>query len=111
MVGQFDIILVDLNPTTGNEKGKTRPCLIVSNTNFTKITRFAWVLPITNRSVKFPTDIQLVTTHHAVEGVIDCAQIRTLDLNARHYKKVDTLDESVSQSVKEVVLALVGSEL
>lgn len=31
MVNQFDIIIVDLDPTKGMEKGINRPCVIVSN--------------------------------------------------------------------------------
>lgn len=45
------------------------------------------------------------------DGLVDSAQIRTFDLNARNYKKVDTLEGLVTQSVKKVVFALVSGEL
>jgi len=108
MVKQYEIINVDLDPTKGNEKGKKRPCLIVSNTEFVNITKFAWVLPITGRGLKYPTDIELKTKENKIYGIIDCAQIRYLDLQARPYEYVDALDNSVILSIKDVVCSILG---
>lgn len=109
MVKQYDLISVNLEPTTGNEKGQKRPCLVVSHTEFTKVTKFVWVLPITNRKLKYPTDVALITEYNKVKGIIDCAQIRSLDLNARPFKVIDTLDHLIIHDVKEVLFYLLDS--
>lgn len=108
MVKQYEIINVDLNPTKGNEKGKKRPCLIVSNTEFVNITKFAWVLPITSRKMKYPTDVELKTKNNKANGIIDCTQIRSLDIQVRPYEYVDTLDDSVILNIKDVVFNILG---
>lgn len=108
MVKQYEIINVDLDPTRGNEKGKKRPCLIVSNTEFVNITKFAWIFPITSRGLKYPTDIELKTKENKIYGIIDCAQIISLDLQARPYEYVDTLDDPVILSIKDVVYNILG---
>jgi len=103
---QYDIVSISLEPTKGNEKGKRRPCLVISHTEFTQVTQFAWILPITNRHAKYPTDIDLKTMDHAVTGTVDCAQIRSLDVSARPYQILDHLDETVVHDIKDVVFNL-----
>ena len=103
MVKQYDIISIDLEPTKGQEKGKKRPCLVISRTEFTQVTKFAWVLPITNRKLRYPTDIALVTKDNKVKGIVDCAQIRALDLKSRSHIVVDTLDKVVINDIRDVV--------
>ena len=108
MVEQYDIVIIDLEPTKGNEKGKRRPCLIVSKTEFTNLTKFAWVLPITGREQKYPTDIALHTQNSVIIGVIDAAQIRALDINSRSYQVIDKLDRAVINKVKDVVSGILN---
>lgn len=107
MVKQYDIVIIDPEPIKGNEKGKKRPCLIVSQTEFTNLTKFAWVLPITSRDLKYPTDIKLQTKNNIIAGVIDAAQIRALDINLRSYKVIDKLDRSLINKVKDVVFSII----
>lgn len=109
MVKQYDVIIIDLEPTKGQEKGKKRPCIVISHTEFTKVTKFVWVLPITNRKLKYPTDIDLKTKDNKVKGIIDCAQIRALDLKARSYRVVDELDYSIINDLKDVIFNILVS--
>lgn len=108
MVKQYDVIIVDLEPTIGNEKGKKRPCVVVSDSNFTEVTKFGWVLPITNRAKRYPTDISLVTVDNAITGIVDCTQIRALDLNTHPYKIVDKLDQSIINNIKDVLSSIIN---
>lgn len=57
----FDIRFIDLNPTRGREKGKTRPCLIANKPMRIDNVDFVWISPIITRDVLFPTDILLKT--------------------------------------------------
>ncbi|WP_143810463.1 type II toxin-antitoxin system PemK/MazF family toxin, partial [Oenococcus oeni] len=46
MVNLYDVIKLDFNPVIGTEKGNYRPCLVISDTEFNKVSGFAWVIPI-----------------------------------------------------------------
>lgn len=105
MVKQFDIIIVNLDPIKGREKGKNRPCVIISNNVVNANSAFVWALPITSREAKYITDIPLKTKHQQVAGIIDSVQIRALDIESRGYKVVDQLQKSVQSLVMESIEA------
>src|SRR5699024_2228131 len=105
MVKQFDIVIVDLDFTQGDEKGENRPCVIISNNLVNKNSSLIWALPITSRKPKYVTDIPLKTKQQNVGGLIDRVQIRTLDIEARGYKVVDHLLENIQSSILESVEA------
>lgn len=88
-------------------KGKKRSCVVVSNSNFTQVTKFGRVLPITNRAKRYPTDISLVTVDNVITGIVDCTQIRALNLNTRPYKIVDKLDKSIINNIKDVLSSII----
>lgn len=105
MVNQFDIIIVDLDPTKGMEKGINRPCVIVSNNLVNANSSFVWALPITSRESRYVTDIPLKTKYNKVSGIIDSVQIRALDIGSRKYKVVDQLQENIRPLVIESIEA------
>lgn len=65
------------------------------------------MLPITSRKLKYPTDVTLKTKKNNVKGIIDCTQIRALDLKVRPYQVVDELDGTVISQVKDVLLNII----
>ncbi|MBO1198137.1 type II toxin-antitoxin system PemK/MazF family toxin [Staphylococcus simiae] len=98
-VKQFDILYIDLDPTKGREKQKIQPCLVINNDMTIKGTNFVWILPITSREPKFPTDIEVKSKKRLVTGVIDTVQIRALNLNAHEYNYRDELQDSLKNDV------------
>lgn len=107
-IKQFDIIFIDLNPTRGREKQRVRPCLVVNNDLSIMGTHFAWVLPITNREVRYPTDIELKTKKNLVKGTIDTVQLRVLDLDARSHNKKDELQDNLRNEVLTAIKAQIN---
>jgi len=105
MVNQFDIVIVNLDPTKGAEKGKNRPCVIVSNNLVNANSSFVWALPITSREPRYATDIPLKTKQQNVKGVIDSVQIRSLDMKSRGYKVVDHLQDNLHPFILEAIEA------
>jgi len=105
MVNQFDVVIVNLDPTKGAEKGKNRPCVIVSNNLVNTNSSFVWALPITSRKPRYATDIPLKTKQQNVKGVIDSVQIRSLDLKSRGYKVVDQLQDNLHPFILEAIEA------
>ncbi|QUM66709.1 type II toxin-antitoxin system PemK/MazF family toxin [Staphylococcus delphini] len=102
-IKQFDIIYIDLNPTRGREKQNMRPFLVINNQMMIDGTEFVWVVPITNRELRYPTDIELKTKKGLVSGVIDTIQIRALDLNARQHHYKDALQDNLKSKVLKAI--------
>ena len=95
-LNQYDIVLVNLDPTIGSEIKKTRPCVIFSPNEMNKYLRTIVVAPMTTKSRKYPTRIEIKHDNKIGWVVID--QIRTID-KARIIK---TLGKLSSPEIKEV---------
>jgi mRNA interferase MazF len=74
---QYEIILVNLNPTMGSEINKTRPCIVISPNEMNKHLRTIIVAPVTTASKNYPTRIEI--KHNDKIGWIVVDQIRTID--------------------------------
>ncbi|MBT3424307.1 MAG: type II toxin-antitoxin system PemK/MazF family toxin [Bacteroidetes bacterium] len=74
---QYEIVLVNLDPTIGSEIKKTRPCVIISPNEMNKYLRSIVVAPMTTKSHKYPTRIEVKHDNKIGWVVID--QIRTID--------------------------------
>lgn len=89
---QYEVILVDLNPTVGREIQKVRPCLIISpnEMNFDNII----VAPMTSTNKDYPTRVKLDEKSYVV---LD--QIRTLSTK-RVIKKLNI--PVTTHNIKEI---------
>ena len=76
-LNQYQIVLVNLNPTIGSEIKKTRPCVIISPDEMNKYLRTVIISPMTTKSKKYPTRIEV--KHDQKIGWIVLDQIRTID--------------------------------
>ncbi len=76
-LSQFQIVLVNLDPTIESEIKKTRPCVIISPDEMNKHLRTIVVAPMTTKSKKYPTRIEV--KHDRKTGWIVIDQIRTID--------------------------------
>ena|SRR5215469_4406180 len=97
-----DIYLVSLDPTRGHEQQGRRPVLIVSHSDFNRLTRVPIVVPITTggnfaRTAGFA--VSLIGAGTQTTGIIRCDQPRALDLGARAARKVETVPDTISDEV------------
>ena len=76
-VKQYQIVIVNLDPTIGSEIKKTRPCVIVSPDELNLNLRTVVVAPITSNKKKYPTRVKV--SFENKEGRIVIDQIRTID--------------------------------
>ena len=74
---QYQIVLVNLDPTIGSEIKKTRPCVIISPNEMNKYLRTIIVAPMTTSSRKYLTRIEV--KHDKKIGWMVIDQIRTID--------------------------------
>lgn len=99
-INQYQIVLVNLNPTIGSEIKKTRPCVIISPDEMNKFLRTIVVAPMTTKSKKYPTRIEV--KHDKKIGWIVIDQIRTID-RERIIKVLGRLSIPEIKEVKSVM--------
>ena len=97
---QYEIVLVNLDPTIGVEMKKTRPCVIISPDEMNKYLRSIIIAPMTTQSKKYPTRIEVKHDNKIGWVVID--QIRTIDKR----RVIKTLDRLSKPEIKEVKAVL-----
>ena len=76
-LGQYQIVLVNLEPTIGSEIKKTRPCVIVSPDEMNRHLRTIIIAPMTSKSKSYPTRVRVKKQNESGWVVID--QLRTID--------------------------------
>jgi mRNA interferase MazF len=99
-IKQYQIILVNLDPTIGSEIKKTRPCVVISPDEMNKHLRTVVIAPMTTRSKKYPTRIKI--KHDNKIGWIVLDQIRTID-KQRIIKIFGELQDSEIKELKSVL--------
>jgi len=99
-LNQYQIVLVNLDPTIGSEMKKTRPCVIISPNEMNKYLQTIVVAPMTSSSKPYPTRVEI--KHQKKKGWIVLDQIRTIDRN-RIIKVAGILLSNEIEEVKSVI--------
>ncbi|WP_346854130.1 type II toxin-antitoxin system PemK/MazF family toxin [uncultured Draconibacterium sp.] len=99
-IKQYQIILVNLDPTIGSEIKKTRPCVVISPNEMNKYLRTVVIAPMTTNSKKYPTRVKI--KHDNKVGWIVLDQIRTI-VRQRIIKVFGELQDSEIQELKSVL--------
>ncbi len=99
-VKQYQIVLVNLDPTVGSEIKKTRPCVIISPDEMNRHLNTIVISPMTSTSKKYPTRIKI--KHNKKTGWIVIDQIRTID-KTRVIKVLGELTRKETAQVKSVL--------
>ena len=99
-INQYDIVLVNFDPTLGSEMKKTRPCVVLSPNEMNKYLQTIVVAPLTSSSKPYPTRVQI--NHPTTKGCIAIDQVRTID-RLRIVKRFETLLASEITQVKNVI--------
>ncbi len=94
---QYDVYLVNLNPTIGSEQFGKRPVLIVSN-NYENLIDIVTIIPITSQKEGrrvYPNEF-LFKTELEKPSILLCQQIRTIS-KKRLIKKLTTINNPKTQ--------------
>ncbi len=97
---RFDIFLVRLDPTTGAETAKTRPCVVVSPNELNRAIATAIMAPMTSVRRGWPTRIEV--TFQGKTGEIALDQIRAVD-KVRLVKKLGSLNSETADAVLDAL--------
>ena len=100
MVNRFDVYLVSLDPTTGSEIKKSRPCVIISPDEMNSVLSTVIVAPMTSTIRNYPTRVQ--TSFQNKKGEVALDQIRTVD-KIRLYKKLGLINTNTAAKITSVL--------
>jgi len=97
---QYQIVLVNLNATIGNEIKKTRPCVVISPNEMNRFLQTIVLAPMTSSSKNYPTRVEV--DHDKKKGWVVIDQIRTVD-RKRVIKILGDLTEKEITEIKSVL--------
>ena len=100
VIERFDIFLVRLDPTTGAETAKTRPCVVVSPNELNRAIATVIIAPMTTVRRGWPTRIEV--TFQGKTGEIALDQIRAID-KIRLVKKLGSLNPETAGAVLDAL--------
>jgi mRNA interferase MazF len=99
-IKQYQIVLVNLDPTNGGEMKKTRPCVVISPDEMNKYLQTIVVAPMTSSSKPYPTRVEV--KHNKTKGWVVLDQIRTID-RKRIVKLFNSLTDKEVYKVKTII--------
>lgn len=103
MVKRFDVYLVNLDPTVGNEIKKKRPCLVISPDELNRNISTVIVAPMTTKGHNYPTRVSC--TFNDKKGQILLEQMRAVD-KKRLIKRLGKVGSFVQAQVFSVLSEL-----
>ena len=103
VIRQYEVYLVNLDPTVGFEIKKSRPCIIISPNEMNKFISTVIIAPMTTKSKSYPTRVDL--NFQGKKGYIVLDQIRTVD-KSRLIKKLGATDLKTIQKIKKIILEM-----
>ena len=98
---QFEVYLVNLDPTIGHEIKKTRPCVVISPNEMNHSIRTVIIAPMTTKGRPYPTRVPVVFQKKSGQIVLD--QIRTVDSIRLHHRL-----GSVSEHAQKSIITTLG---
>ena len=100
MVKQYEVYLLNLDPTIGSEMKKTRPCVILSPDEMNNYLNNVIIAPMTSTVKGYPTRVKI--EFEGKEGEIVLDQIKTVD-KSRIVKKLGKVEKSTVKNIKRVI--------
>ena len=105
VINQYDIVLVNLEPTIGHEIRKSRPCLVISPIEMNSHLSIIMIAPMTTKSHTFPSRVSLSFAGKSGWVVLD--QIRPIDKRRviKHLGKIEIKTiEQIKMIIKEMLV-------
>jgi mRNA interferase MazF len=100
-INQYELVLINLDPTVGSEMKKNRPCVVISPNEMNRHLQTIVIAPLTSSSKPYPTRVEIKQKH--TEGWVVLDQIRTVD-RTRIIRKLGNLTEDEIEAVKAVIM-------
>ena len=100
MVKQYEVYMLNLDPTIGSEMNKVRPCVVISPNEMNKYLSNIIIAPMTSTVKGYPTRVEVNFGGKNGEIVLD--QIKTVD-KKRIVKLLGNIDKKDIKEIKRVI--------
>ncbi len=101
VINQYDVLLINLDPTVGKEIQKTRPCVVLTPKDMNDYSHTVIVAPMTTKEhLNIPT--RIATTFQMKKGWIVLDQIRTID-KQRIINKLGKINKNCYSKIKSTL--------
>ena len=100
VIQQYEIFLINLDPTIGHEIKKSRPCIVLSPNEMNQFIGTVIIAPMTTKSKSYPSRVEL--SFQGKKGYIVLDQIRTVD-KSRFIKKLGSPEKKTIFKIKKVI--------
>ena len=100
IVKQYDIFLINLDPTIDYEIKKKRPCIVISPNEMNNNISTIIIAPMTTKSHDYPTRLRVRFENK--DGWIVLDQIRAID-KKRMIKKLGKLQQKKTREIKSII--------
>jgi mRNA interferase MazF len=97
-IHQYEICLINLDPSVGSEMKKTRPCIILSPDEMNANLKHVIIAPMTKTIRKYPTRVNI--KFKSQDGEIALEHIKSLD-KLRIVKKIGELEKKTIKEIKK----------
>ena len=97
-IHQYEICLINLDPSVGSEMKKTRPCIILSPDEMNDNLKHFIIAPMTKTIRKYPTRVNI--KFKSQDGEIALEHIKSLD-KLRIVKKIGELEKKTIKEIKK----------
>ena len=102
-----NVYWADLDPVRSSEMAKTRPCVVISTTQFNAIRRTVVIVPLTTTTAEPVWPLLIALPSFSSKTRARPEQVRVLD-NSRLRKRIDTLDADALLLLDEALAAVLG---
>ncbi|GMQ28898.1 type II toxin-antitoxin system PemK/MazF family toxin [Algoriphagus confluentis] len=99
-ITQYQIVLVNLDPTLEHEIKKTRPCVVISPNEMNQYLKTIVIAPMTTPERSYPSRVPVL--YNGKKGMIALDQIRSVD-KLRVQKLLGRLSTSEIESLKSLI--------
>jgi mRNA interferase MazF len=100
---QYEVYLINLDPTIGHEMKKIRPCVVISPDEMNDNIGTVIIAPMTTKSHTYPSRVGIVFEEK--EGWVVLDQMRTID-KKRAVKKLGKIREREIRKIKKVIMEM-----
>jgi mRNA interferase MazF len=97
-----DIIKLQFNPKAGREQAGYRPAMVISTSEYNRISKLIVVCPITSRKKGWPFEVDLAPDMQ-IHGVVLVDRVKSLDCESR---SVVLIEKAPSEVIDEVLARL-----
>ncbi|WP_207924535.1 type II toxin-antitoxin system PemK/MazF family toxin [Pedobacter changchengzhani] len=101
VIKQFEVWLIELDPTKGSEVKKARPCLVISPNVINNHLATISVIPLTSTIKSYPTRVDCIFKER--NGQLMVEQMRSLD-KVRFIKKLGVMDKDYCKLVCDLLV-------